>query len=164
MTDASDQAANNESKDNRFEILKIYLKDLSYESPLAPGIFTKEADWRPEINLQLNAESHPLGDDLYEVVLDLNVSQRHEDKVILMVEIKQAGVFRIKGFEKPQLGHMLGAYCPNLLFPYAREVVSDVVNKGGLPQLVLQPINFDALYAQHLEKVKQSAPAPETKQ
>lgn len=153
-----------EAAQNRFDILKIYIKDISYESPLTPALFTEQAEWKPETNLQINAESHPLKNDLYEVVLNITVKQTQDDTDIMLVEVKQAGLFRLEGFEEQQLGHMLGSYCPNLLFPFAREVVADLVSKGGLPQLLLAPINFDALYARHLEKLKTSVAGTETAQ
>ena len=147
-----------------FEIRKIYLKDMSFESPLVPGLFTEQRDWRPEFNVQLNAESTPLHDAMYEVVLSITVSAKVADQTAWLVEIKQAGLFRIEGFPKETLAHMLGSYCPGQLFPFAREAVADLVGKGGLPGFVLAPINFDALYAQHLNKLRQSAPAPQTAQ
>ncbi len=147
-----------------FEINKIYLKDMSFESPLAPELFTKQRDWRPEFNVQLNAESKTLSDDVYEVVLSITVSAELEQQTVWLVEIKQAGLFKIAGFEAPARNHMLGSFCPSTLFPFAREAVADLIGKGGLPSFYLAPINFDALYAQHLEKLRGSAPGSETAQ
>ena len=92
--------------------------------------------------------------DTYEVVLSVTATTKTEDKTAFIVEVQQAGLFGVKGFPEAELGPLLGAYCPNLLFPYAREVVSDLVTKGSFPQLLLTPVNFDALYAQHLEQLK----------
>lgn len=147
-----------------FEISKIYLKDMSFESPLAPRLFAQKQDWRPEFNVQLNAESKPLGDDVYEVVLSLTVSAEQQEQTAWLVEVKQAGLFKIGGFDPKALGHMLGSFCPGTLFPFAREAVADLVGKGGLPSFYLAPINFDALYAQHMKKLRGSSPAPETAQ
>lgn len=160
-TAAPDGAA---STGQSFEIGKIYLKDLSFESPLAPQLFSGQRDWRPEFNVQLNAESKPLGDDHYEVVLSLTVTAEHEAQTAWLVEVKQAGLFRIAGFEAQALSHMLGSFCPSTLFPFAREAVADLVGKGGLPSFYLAPINFDALYAQHMEQQRRGAPAPDTPQ
>ena len=147
-----------------FEIRKIYLKDVSFESPLAPGLFTEQRQWRPEYNVQLNAESHPQGESLFEVVLSITVTAKLDQDTAWLVEVKQAGLFRLEGFATPVLGHMLGSYCPNTLLPFAREAVADLVGKGGLPAFLLTPINFDALYAQHLKKLGTSVAAPQTAQ
>ena len=147
-----------------FEISKIYLKDMSFESPMTPQLFAEQRDWRPEFNVQLNAESKPVAEDVYEVVLSITVSAELEKQTAWLVEIKQAGLFKIGGFEGNALGHMLGSFCPATLFPFAREAVADVIGKGGLPSFYLAPINFDALYAQHMEKLRGSSPAPTTAQ
>jgi preprotein translocase subunit SecB len=104
----------------------------------------------PAFNLNLNSEVNNLENDRYEVVLTGTVTAKAGDKNAYLVEVKQAGVFIIRGFPKEEMGPMLGAYCPNILFPFLREVVSDLVNKGSFPQLLLTPVNFEALYAQHL--------------
>ncbi|MCP4994240.1 MAG: protein-export chaperone SecB [Gammaproteobacteria bacterium] len=136
-----------------FALQRIYVKDISFETPNSPAIFTEE--WKPESNLNLNSSTTRLEEDLYEVVLTVTVTTKVAGKTAFLVEVQQAGIFAAKGFPNDQMGHMMGAYCPNLLFPYAREVVSDLVNKGSFPQLLLTPVNFDALYAQHLEEAKQ---------
>ena len=86
------------------------------------------------------------------MVLTVTATVKTEDKTAFLAEVQQAGIFNVSGFEKEQMDHMLGSYCPNLLFPYVREVISELVNKGGFPQLILQPVNFDAVYAQHLQQ------------
>ena len=131
-----------------FAIQRIYIKDISYEAPNAPQIFN--AEWKPESNLNLNSEAKQVGEDSYEVVLSVTVTTKVDGKVAFLVEAQQAGIFRLVGFPDEEKNHMLGSYCPNTLFPYLREVVSDLVMKGSFPQLVLTPVNFDALYAQHL--------------
>jgi preprotein translocase subunit SecB len=137
-----------------FAILRIYLKDVSFETPNSPGVFTQ--DFKPEINLQLNTEINRIEEDLYEVVLNITVTAKQGEKTGFLVEIAQAGLFSVKGFDEAQKGSMLGVYCPNSLFPYAREAVSELVTKGGFPPLLLAPINFDAMYA---ERAKQAASA-----
>lgn len=139
----------------RFQIQRIYLKDLSFESPAAPGIFGSGGDWQPEISFQLNSEHHQVGETLHEIVLGVTVTAAHGDHTAFLVEIKQAGLFDISGFEAADFEHLLGSYCPGILYPYARAVVADLVQKGGMPQLVLQPINFDVLYAQ--QRARQQA-------
>jgi len=143
----SDQQASQQ----QFAVQKIFLKDVSFESPNTPAIF-QETQWQPEINVQLNTEGKTIADDIHEVTLTVTVTAKQEDKTAFLCEVKQAGVFQMSGFEQEQLGGMLGAYCPEMLFPFAREAISDMVAKGGFPQLLLQPVNFNALYMQHQQQ------------
>ncbi|MGV6816760.1 MAG: protein-export chaperone SecB [Thiotrichales bacterium] len=144
MTDAAQQA------NPTFEVQRIYLKDLSFESPTAPAVFTRE--FKPEAGVELHSGNRKLGEDVYEVEIHLTLTVKSGDEVAYLVEVKEAGIFTLKGYEQEQLGPLLGAYCPNMLYPFVREVISDVVVKGGFPQQLLAPINFDALYAQHLQE------------
>lgn len=143
-----------ESK-QQFAIQRVFVKDLSFEAPSTPAIFKKE--WKPQLHLDLNTDSNAIEDSIYEVVLTLTVTVKSDDQSAFIVEVKQAGIFNIEGFPEEQLQHTLGSFCPSVLYPYAREVVTDVVTRGGFPQLVLAPVNFEALYAQHLEEKKKSA-------
>ena len=154
MTDEQPEGADAQ---RRFQIQKLYLKDVSFESPAAPGIFSSDSDWQPGISLQLNTEQQQCGENLYEVVLTVTVSATQGERTAFLVEIKQAGLFHVAGIEGDAMAHLLGSYCPGVLFPYAREVVSDLVQKGGLPPLLLQPINFDALYAQRRQEQAEQA-------
>lgn len=138
-----------------FAIHKVYVKDVSFESPNTPQIFTQ--DWNPETNVQINTQAQALEEGLFNVELTLTVTAKVGEQTAYLVEIKQAGVFQASGFEDAQMGHLLGSYCPNLLFPYARAAVSSLVSGGGFPDLALAPINFDALYAQHVEQLKEQA-------
>ena len=138
-----------ESTEPHFSIEKIYLKDVSFESPIAPAIFTD--DWNPEINMNLNSTGKPIENNIFEVELSITVTAKNKDKTAFLVEIKQCGIFSISGMDEANLNGMLGSFCPNILFPYAREAISDLVSKGGFPQLLLAPVNFDALYAQHVQ-------------
>ncbi|MCB1829065.1 MAG: protein-export chaperone SecB [Chromatiaceae bacterium] len=150
-----------EQNQREFALQRIYLKDLSFETPNSPTIFIEE--WKPESNLNINSNVNKLADDTYEVVLTITVTTKIGQKTAFLVEIQQAGIFAVKGFTDAELGHMVGAYCPNVLFPYAREVVSDLVSKGSFPQMLLTPVNFDALYAQHLhEQQKRAGESAET--
>jgi len=141
-----------EKTESHFSIEKIYLKDVSFESPETPAIFTDA--WEPEINLDLNSQGKLIEDNIYEVELNITVTAKNKDKTGFLVEIKQCGIFSIIGMDANTLHGMLGSFCPNILFPYAREAISDLVSKGGFPQLLLAPVNFDALYAQHVQNNK----------
>ncbi|MES9936584.1 MAG: protein-export chaperone SecB [Sedimenticola sp.] len=133
-----------------FALQRIYIKDVSFETPNSPTIFNEQ--WSPESSLNLNSNVERVGEDLYEVVLNVTVTTKLGEKTAYLVEIQQAGVFHVKGFPEAEIGPMMGAYCPNILFPYAREAISDLVSKGSFPQLLLTPVNFDALYAQHMQE------------
>lgn len=147
-----------ENEEQQFIIQRIYLKDVSFESPNSPAIFTSE--WEPDTDLDLNTRVTPLQNDNYEVELMLTITVKSSEQVAFIVEVKQAGVFYISGYSQDQLNHLLAAYCPNTLFPYTREVIAGLVSKGSFPELHLSPINFDALYAQRLaEATEQEQPA-----
>ena len=145
----------------QFTIQKIFIKDVSFESPNAPEVFT-EAEWKPEVNVQINTETRPISEGLHEVVLSVTITAKQLEKTAFLVEVKQSGLFHMSGFEQDQLGGMLGAYCPEILFPYAREAISDLVAKGGFPQMLLSPVNFNALYMQHQQQQAEKAAAAET--
>lgn len=136
-----------------FAIQRIYVKDLSLETPNTPSIFLEQ--WEPELNMDLATDaSNVLEANVREVVLTVTVTVKIKEKVAFLVEVKQAGIFSINGFPEDQLHHMLGSYCPSVLYPYAREVVTDAVMRAGFPQLYLAPVNFDALYEQHQQQEK----------
>ncbi|GAB4392101.1 MAG: protein-export chaperone SecB [Gammaproteobacteria bacterium] len=143
-----------------FGLQRIYLKEASLETPAAPEIFQKE--WKPDVHLDLHTQTQMLDNDTHEVVLTLVVTTKSEDKTAFIVEIKQAGIFTIKGFAEEQLKHILGVDCPTILYPYAREVVTALVQRGSFPQLILAPVNFQALYVQHQENLKQQKQSPAT--
>lgn len=149
-----------EQSQQQFAIQKIFIKDVSFESPNAPGVFT-DGEWKPEVNVQINTEGKTLAEGMHEVTLTVTVTAKQQDKTAFLVEVKQSGIFQMAGFEQEQMGGMLGAYCPEVLFPYAREAISDLVTKGGFPQMLLSPVNFNALYMQHQQQAQQAA-APET--
>ena len=152
----SDKQPNNNAQPNanlpHFEIQRIYVKDLSFEAPNTPHTFNEE--WKPEVQLNLETKSTRLQDDLHEVVLSITANVTSKDKPAFLVEVYQAGIFKVSNLPSEQLHHTLGSFCPNILFPYAREAISDLVVRGGFPQLLLAPVNFDALYMQHLEEQK----------
>jgi preprotein translocase subunit SecB len=138
-------------ENQQFAIQKIYLKDVSFESPNSPQAFT-DGDWKPQINVQINSSNRVIAQDTYEVVLDITVTAKQKENTAFLVEVKQAGVFTIAGFGRENLGGMVGAFCPETLFPFAREAVAELISKGGFPQLYLAPVNFNALYAQQLQQ------------
>lgn len=131
-----------------FAIQRLYVKDLSLETPNTPKIFLET--WEPQMHMDLATDaSLILEEGLREVVLTVTVTVKLKEQVAFLVEAKQAGIFTFKNFTDEQTQQMLGSFCPNLLYPYAREVVSDCVMRAGFPQLYLAPVNFDALYEQH---------------
>lgn len=162
------KATNGEKTQAVFKIQRVYIKDVSYESPQAPAVFVQNTQWQPNVALHLNTESKALENDIFEVELTVTVTVKLGEEVVYLIEIKQAGLFLIKGFEAERLAPMLGSFCPNILFPFAREEVASLVQKGGFPQLLLDPVNFDALYAQHTavtkQNTKQNAPTSDTAQ
>lgn len=141
----------------QFAIQRIFVKDISFEAPNAPAIFRKE--WKPEVKLDLDTRSEKLEDNVYQVVLSLTVTTTVEGETAFLCEVQQAGIFSIGQLEDAQMAHMLASFCPNVLFPYAREAVSNLVNRGTFPQLNLAPVNFDALFAQYVQKRQAEAQA-----
>ena len=137
-----------------FAIEKLYVKDLSVEVPNAPAVFTENGN--PEINLQLQTAGTKISDDLYEAVLTTTVTAKTGEKTLFLVEVRQAGVFRIRNIPEENLEPLLSIACPNVLFPYAREAVSDSINRAGFPPVLLQPVNFEAMYAARLQQQQQA--------
>ncbi|MDH3003107.1 protein-export chaperone SecB [Pasteurella multocida] len=138
------------------QIQRIYVKDVSFEAPNLPHIF--QQDWEPKLSFDLSTEAKQVGDDLYEVCLNISVETTMESSgdVAFICEVKQAGVFTISGLEEMQMAHCLTSQCPNMLFPYARELVSSLVNRGTFPALNLSPVNFDALFMDYLQRQEQA--------
>ncbi len=137
----------------QFALQRVYIKDSSFEAPNTPTIFQEQ--WKPEVSMDLNTSHTALGNDQYEVVLSLTLTAKIGEKTAYIVEVQQAGIFVVRNFDENQLGQMLGAYCPNVLFPYARESIDTLVSKGSFPPLMLAPVNFDAIYQQALERRRQ---------
>lgn len=131
-----------------FAVQRVYLKDLSFESPKSPAVF--QAQWQPKIQLDINTRTQSLGQDHYEVVLTVTLHAREEEDEAsnMIVEVQQAGIFQIKGLQEDELKRTLATHCPTLLFPYVRETVDSMVVRGGFPPMNLSPVNFDALYAE----------------
>ena len=133
-----------------FSVEKIYVNDVSFEVPGAPMDFTEQA--QPQLQLNLNQRVQRLGDNSFEVVLGVTLTCNANDKPLYLAEVQQAGVFNLRGFEPQTLDAMLGIQCPHVLYPYARQLVSDLVQAGGFPAFYLQPINFESLYAEGLRQ------------
>ena len=133
-----------------FTVEKIYVKDVSFEVPGAPAVFAEAA--QPQLQLNLSQNVQRVGENAFEVVLGITLTCTANDKPMYLAEVKQAGVFGLIGFDAATLDAMLGTHCPNVLYPYARQLVSDLIQAGGFPPFFLQPINFDALYAEGLRQ------------
>ncbi|NOG32726.1 protein-export chaperone SecB [Halomonas sp. CH40] len=141
----------------KFSLQRIYVKDISFEAPNSPEVFKQP--FKPKVNLDLNTTSNQVAEDQFEVVVKVTarVDDNESGTTSFLVEVEQAGLFRISGIEGAQLDQTLGAFCPNLLFPYARECVDSLVNRGGFPPLMLAPVNFEAMYAQRKQREAQQA-------
>lgn len=159
MNEQANQVQQN--NETQFMIQRIYVKDLSFETPNTPAVFQQQ--WEPELNLDLNTTTKKLEENVFEVVLTVTATVINQKSTAFLVEVKQAGIFTIQGAPEGQLDHLLNSFCPSILFPYAREAITSQVINGSFPQLVLAPINFDALYMQQLaEKQKADQVQEET--
>lgn len=152
--------ADNEAKapEKQIAIQKIYVKDFSFESPNTPQIFTR-SNWSPKTDLNLRNSHTPGADNNHEVVLTITIEAKEDDKTVFLIELQQAGLFHISGYGGDEFKAIVGSFCPNVLFPYARESIASMVSKGGFPEFVLQPINFDALFAQGMAQARARAAA-----
>lgn len=147
--------------EKQLSITKIYVKDFSFESPQSPGVF-RTNEWSPKTSLNLRSTHTPVDGDFHEVVLTISVEAKDDDKTVFLVELHQAGLFEVTGHTPDEAGMLFGSFCPNILFPYARESISTMIQKGGFPEFVLQPINFDALYMQGMQQQQEQAASSET--
>ncbi len=154
---AEDQQSNSEKQ---LLLQKIYIKDLSFESPRSPDIFSKSVS--PQTRLNIKSSAKEVATEIQEITLTLTVEALHEDETLFIVEIEQAGLFLLQGYSREEQETLTGSYCPGTLYPFAREAIADLIMRGGFPQLLLQPINFDALYAQAVKDRQNGneAPAP----
>ena len=143
-----------DTKEERLISLQtMYIKDVSFEAPNSPGVFLEE-EVLPETKINLANTHDKIGDDSYDVCLKVRVESTYNDKTIFVAEVEQAGVFVIRGYTEDEVKGLIAVFCPNTLFPYIRELVSSLVTKAGFPALLLQPINFEALYAQAIEEAE----------
>jgi preprotein translocase subunit SecB len=137
--------------ENQFSIQKLYIKDVSFESPATPEVFNF-SKWEPKIDLNLNNSSKKVSEGMFEVVLSVTATAKIDDKTAFLVEVQQAGIFNVVGFNENDTRYILNAQCMTILFPYARELISDMTSRGGFPPLLLNPVNFDALFASAVQQ------------
>ena len=140
-----------------FQIEKIYVKDLSLEIPNAPQVFMEQA--QPQLEVQLGSESAGIRDAYYEVSVTATVTARAGERTLFLAEAVQAGIFSVRNFAQQELEPLLGIACPNILFPYLRETISDLITRGGFPPVLLAPVSFEAIYMQRLQQQKQQSGA-----
>lgn len=152
--------AEQEAPQKQIAIQKLYLKDFSFESPNSPQVFTS-GDWKPKTNLNLRSAHNQAAEDVHEVILTITVEAKHEETNLFVVEVHQAGLFHIAGYTQEELETIMGSFCPATLFPFAREAIAGIVSKGGFPEFLLQPINFDALLAESRRQAAAQAASPE---
>ena len=168
MADENQQAQQNgaaqgEQPKPQFAIQRIFVKDVSFEAPNAPEIFRKE--WKPELNVDMNVGNKKLDEGVYEVTLTLTAKNTVGEETAFLCEVAQSGIFTVaEDMPEANKAHTLGAFCPNILFPYARETISSLVSRGTFPQLNLAPVNFDAVFAQHMQQQQAQQQAAEQKQ
>ena len=141
----------------QFAVQRIYVKDLSFETPQGVEVFRQT--WKPRVNLDMNTRQNRIDDQNFEVVLTLSVTATQEEKTAFIAEVQQAGIFSVSGLPEPQLRQLLATVCPTILFPYAREAVDSLVTRGSFPALMLAPVNFDALYLQAMKQAQDKAQA-----
>ena len=141
-----------------FNILAVYIKDASFESPLSPSAHDTTS-WKPNATIDITPSYQKLKDDIYSCILKVSLNVKVEDKSVFIAEVEQAADFRIAGLDEEKLEHILNTYCPNVIFPYARQNISDLTTKGGFPPLYLSPVDFEAQYL--AKKNKQAAASTE---
>lgn len=146
--------ANAQQQEIQFALQRIYVKDISFEAPNSPSVFQQA--FEPKVKLDVDNNFTKVAEDLYEVVVHVTaqVFNGEEQTTAFLADVQQAGLFSIAGLEGEQLDHTLNAFCPNILFPYARECIDSLVNRGSFPTLMLAPVNFDALYAQKQQEAQ----------
>ena len=151
-------AAGTEPNSQELVLQNIYIKDSSFEAPAGPNLQVSE--WNPQFNLNMNTSASTMNDTVHEVVLTITLEAKIADKVAYLVEVKQGGLFMIRGYSDDDTRRVVGAFCPGVLFPYARQAVSDMILRGGFPPFLLPPVNFDGLFQQSVEQAtRQAAPA-----
>ncbi len=143
-----------------FAVQRIYVKDVSFETPQGPDAFRQQ--WQPKINLELNTRNNKLDDTSFEVVLTVSVTAKLEDTTAFLIEVQQAGIFQVNGFEAQQLTQILGTTCPNVLFPYAREAIDSLIVKGSFPPVMLAPVNFDVLFQEAMRQAAEKQKAAQS--
>ncbi|MGV6826890.1 MAG: protein-export chaperone SecB [bacterium] len=144
-----------QAPERQFAIQRIYTKDVSFETPNSPAVFTQE--WKPEVNVNLNSTVNEIDENNIEVTLSVTVTAKLGEQTAYLAEVQQAGIFLAAGIPDEEKGPLTGIYCPNVLFPYVRETISDLVTRGSFPQFLLQQVNFEAIYAQRMQQMQAEA-------
>ncbi|HEY8085636.1 MAG TPA: protein-export chaperone SecB [Methylophilaceae bacterium] len=158
MAEENQQANPQEATQSVFNVEKIYVKDLSLEIPNAPQVFLQKD--APQISIELQNKASMVDDGVYDVVLTVTVTAKIEDKVAFLVEVAQAGIFQVRNVPQEAIDGLMSVTCANILFPYAREAVSDMVTRAGFPPVVLNPINFEAIFMQQKQQQEAAQQAP----
>jgi preprotein translocase subunit SecB len=146
------EEASTNTQQEQFGIQNLYVKDISFETPQSPQIFME--DWKPKMEYEISNNINHLEENYFEVVLNITVTVKVEEKTAFLVEVHQAGIFVLSGFAQDHLNYMLNTYCPTILYPYARELISNLVTRGGFQPLLLAPVNFEALYAEQQQQAQ----------
>jgi preprotein translocase subunit SecB len=149
------EEASTNTQQEQFGIQNLYVKDISFETPQSPQIFME--DWKPKMEYEISNNINHLEENYFEVVLNITVTVKVEEKTAFLVEVHQAGIFVLSGFAQDHLNYMLNTYCPTILYPYARELISNLVTRGGFQPLLLAPVNFEALYAEQQQQQQAQA-------
>ena len=152
--ETEDSGAAGQQAERVFQIQKLYVKDLSFESPNAPEAF--RWTWQPEVDVQMENAAKKLDDGFFETTISVTVTVKVDGRTAFLIEAVQGGMFQIDGFSEPELNSLLGSTCPNILFPYVREVISETCVRGGFPQMLLSPVNFEMLYQRQLQNQAQA--------
>ena len=155
LMDESSALPQSDGSGPQFSLKRMYVKDLSFESPASPQLFS--SDWRPDLHLEVGVAHNRADESLYEVVLQLTVTAKQEDKTVLLIEVQQAGLFEVNGVDEKTMPQVLYVVCPTILFPYARETVDTLALKGSVPPLLLAPIDFQAVHNKQQESQQSSA-------
>jgi len=158
-TTASEAANQEQPAAPKFAVQRVYVKDLSFETPQGAAAFQKQ--WQPKVSQDLSTKTSKIADELYEVSLRITVTVKHEEETIYLIEVDQAGLFNIDGLEGGQLAQVLNVTCPSMLLPYAREAIDSTLTKGSYPPLMIPPINFDALFAAAVQQASAKEAAAE---
>jgi preprotein translocase subunit SecB len=148
----TEQNISGDNTELAFSMQKIYVKDISFEAPGVPESFAFEGGYKPNVNLELNTSNRLINGDSHEVSLNITVTAKEDDKVMFLAEVKQCGVFLLQNMDDATKRHTLGSFCPSILFPDARQVISDMISNGGFPQLLLAHINFEQLFKAQEER------------
>ena len=162
MADQENSVAPATSDNPVFQIQRVYLKDMSLEQPNSPGILLEQE--QPSVDIQLSVEATPVADGIFEVAVTATVHTKIQDKTVFLVEAKQAGIFEVRNIPEDQMGPVMGIACPQIVYPYLRSNVADIVNRAGFPPVHLAELNFQAMYEEQQAQAANAVPAPALQQ